>query len=292
MFYKVIVVIGVMLFFFGMVFVDLMMIEYLQGSIDLFVVLFKVFVLDINVLDIVDVMGVEFVGVVNGNLFDYLQKYVFDDYLKVGMLFELDYEVVVVLGVDLMIVGICSWIFYFQMLQILLIVDLSVGDDLFVLVDDNIVWVGQIFGKLQCVVEMIVEIDGKLVYLKQVVLDVVMVLIFVINGGKLGVYGFVLCVGWIYKELGFVLLEENIDDCFYGGDVILFEYIFEKNLDWIFVIDRDVGVGDVGVGVQLMLDNVLMVQIKVVQQGQVVYLDVYVVYVVYVGYIVLNCLLD
>ncbi|MTH65673.1 siderophore ABC transporter substrate-binding protein [Paracoccus shanxieyensis] len=292
MFHKVIAATGAMLLSSGMAFADPMTIEHSQGSTDLPAAPSKVLVLDINALDIADAMGAEPAGVVNGNLPDYLQKYASDDYLKVGTLFEPDYEAVAASGADLMIVGTRSRTSYPQMSQILPTVDLSVGDDLFASVDDNIARVGQIFGKPQRAAEMTAEIDGKLAHLKQVAPDAATALILVTNGGKLGAYGPASRVGWIHKELGFAPLEENIDDRFHGGDVISFEYILEKNPDWIFVIDRDAGVGDAGAGAQSMLDNALMAQTKAVQQGQVVYLDAHAAYVAYAGYTALNRLLD
>ena len=178
------------------------------------------------------------------------------------------------------------------MSKILPTVDLSLGDDLFASVDRNIATLGQIFDKPDRAAEMVAELDAKVAHLNTVAPHSGTALILVTNGGKLGAYGPGSRVGWIHTKLGFAPVEENIDDRFHGGDVISYEYILEKNPDWIFVIDRDAGVGETGDGARAMLDNALMAQTKAVQNGHIVYLDPHAAYIAFGGYTALNRLLD
>ena len=116
-------------------------------------------------------------------------------------------------------------------------------------------------------------------------------LILVTNGGKLGAYGPTSRLGWIHSELGFAPVEEGIDDRFHGGDVISFEYILERNPDWIFVVDRDAGVGDAGAGAAVMLDNALMKETSAYKSGHIVYLDPQAAYISFGGYTAMTILL-
>ena len=268
-----------------------MTIQHSQGETRLEAPPAKVLILDINALDIADAMGAAPAGVLNSNLPDYLQKYA-TGHAAVGSIFEPDYEAIAASGADLMVVGTRSASTYPEMSRILPTVDLSLGDDLFASVDRNIATLGQIFGKADRAAEMVAELDAKVAQLNKVAPHSGTALILVTNGGKLGAYGPGSRVGWIHTELGFAPVEDNIDDRFHGGDVISYEYILEKNPDWIFVIDRDAGVGDAGDGARAMLDNALMAQTKAVQDGHVVYLDAHAAYIAFGGYTALNRLLD
>lgn len=268
-----------------------MTVRHSQGETTLPAAPGKVLILDINALDIADAMGAVPAGTLNSNLPDYLQKYA-EGTLAVGSIFEPDYEAIAASGADLMVVGTRSAKTYPEMSQILPTVDLSLDDDLFASVDRNIATLGQIFGKPDRAAEMVAGLDAKVAHLNKLAPHSGTALILVTNGGKLGAYGPGSRVGWIHSELGFRPVEENIDDRFHGGDVISYEYILEKNPDWIFVIDRDAGVGEAGDGARAMLDNALMAQTRAVQSGHVVYLDPHAAYIAFGGYTALNRLLD
>lgn len=292
MFSKFTIAVAALLLPGGLAMAEPLAIGHAQGTTQLEAAPAKVLILDINALDIAHAMGAEPAGMLSDSLPDYLAAYATDDHPKVGTLFEPDYEAVAASGAELMIIGGRSAKTYPEMSAILPTVDLTVGDDLFASVDHNIAALGQIFGKPDRAAEMTAELDAKIAHLKEVAPQAGTALILVTNGGKLGAYGPGSRVGWIHKELGFAPLEENIDDRFHGGDVISFEYILEKNPDWIFVIDRDAAVGQAGEGAKAVLDNALMARTKAVQQGQVVYLDPHAAYIASGGYTALNRLLD
>lgn len=252
----------------------------------------KVLILDINALDIADAMGAEPAGVLSSNLPDYLSRYDSDEFLKVGSIFEPDYETIAASDADLMIVGTRSAPAFAQISAILPTVDLSLGDDLFASVQHNIGVMGQIFGKEDKADDMIAELQEKIDHVSQQAPHAGTALILVTNGGKLGAYGPTSRVGWIHSKLGFATVEQGIDDRFHGGDVVSYEYVLEKNPDWLFVIDRDAGVGEAGQGAKAALDNPLIARTKAMQSGQVVYLDPHAAYIAFGGYTALNTLLD
>ena len=54
---------------------------------------------------------------------------------------------------------------------------------------------------------------------------------------------------------------------------ISFEYIKEKNPDWLFVLDRSAAIGEEGKAAKDVLDNPLVAESTAWKKGQVVYLD-------------------
>ena len=254
----------------------------------------KPLVLDINALDILDALGAEPYGVLGSNLPSWLSRYADEKYVKVGTLFEPDYEAINASGGDLMIVGGRSRAKYPDLSRMLPTIDLTVDAENYTeSVRHNVTLLGEIFGKEQAAAELDAALERKLAALRAKAGEAGTALVLVTNAGKVGVYGPGSRVGWIHRELGFRTVEENIDDRFDRGDVASFEYILEKNPDWIFVIDRDTAVGQSqGGAARAMLDNELVHQTKAWKEGHVVYLDPASAYIASGGYTALNTLLD
>lgn len=64
------------------------------------------------------------------------------------------------------------------------------------------------------------------------------------------------------------------------------------NPDWLFVIDRDAGVGENTGAAAALLDNELVNQTTAAQEGQIIYLDPQAAYITMHGYEGLMLLLD
>ena len=267
-------------------------IRHSQGETTVEAPVGKVLILDINALDIADALGASPAGVLGSNLPEWLSDYTADSWPKVGTIFEPDYESIAAAGADLMIIGTRTAPTYPEMSALLPTVDLSLGTDHFASVMHNIAAVGQMVGKTAEAEARIAELQAKIAHLKEVAPQSGTALILVTNGGKLGAYGPSSRIGWIHTELGFAPVEDGIDDRFHGGDVISFEYILEKNPDWIFVVDRDAGVGDAGAGAAAVLDNALMAETKAVKAGRVVYLNPQAAYIAFGGFTAMQILLD
>lgn len=268
-------------------------IKHAQGELTLQEVPEKVLVLDINALDIIDALGVEPAGVPGSNLPSYLSKYASDSYVKVGSLFEPDYEAINAAEPDLVILGGRSRIKFDEVSQIAPTIDLSVDSEPFTeALKANIVTLGEIFDRKDKAAELVATFDDKVQELKKSAADAGSALILVTNAGKVGAYGPNSRVGWLHKEIGFKPVENDIDDRFHGGDVVSFEYILEKDPDWLFVIDRDAGVGNAGNSAQATLDNELVARTQAFQNDHIVYLDPQAAYVVSAGYTSVSKLLD
>ena len=266
-------------------------IHHSQGETTIDAPVKNVLILDINALDIAAALGAEPAGVLGSNIPSYMDKFTADSYPKVGTIFEPDYEAIAAAGADLMIIGTRTAPAYEQMSHLLPTVDLSLGDRHFDSVRQNIRSTGQIFGLQDKAGALVADLDARIAHLQEVAPHSGTALILVTNGGKLGAYGPTSRLGWIHSELGFAPVEEGIDDRFHGGDVISFEYILERNPDWIFVVDRDAGVGDAGAGAAVMLDNALMKETSAYKSGHIVYLDPQAAYISFGGYTAMTILL-
>lgn len=270
-------------------------IKHAQGETVLKAAPKKVLVLDVPSLDTLDALGYEPAGVLSSNLPSYLKKYADDKYLKVGTLFEPDYEAINAAEADLVIVGGRSRAKYPDVSKITPAIDMSVDSKDFInSVKANVTKLGDIFGKQEEAKKLDASIDEKAARLKALAPEAGTAMILVTNAGKIGAYGPNSRVGWLHREIGFKTVEENIDDRFHGGDVVSFEYLLEKNPDWLFVIDRDAGVGQSkdGNAAKQVLDNELVHQTKAWKNGHIVYLDPQAAYIVSSGYTALTTLMD
>jgi len=255
----------------------------------------KVLVLDIAALDDLDALGVEVAGVPGSNLVPYLAKYEGEQYVKIGSLFEPDYEAINAAQPDLVIVGGRSAAKYNDVAAIAPTIDLSVDADHYIDSSKaNILTLGRIFGKQDQAAQLIAALDAKIAALKPLAANAGRTVIVTTNAGKIGAYGPRSRAGWLHTEVGFKTVMDNIDDRFHGGDIISFEFLMEKNPDWIFVISRDAAIGqrDSETAAEKVLDNALTRQTTAWQKKQIVYLDPPSVYLVGSGYQALTILLD
>ena len=268
-------------------------IKHTQGELTLDAAPHKVLVLDINALDIIDALGAEPAGVPGSNLPSYLSKYAADSYAKIGSLFEPDYEAINAAEPDLVIVGGRSRAKFAEVSQIAPTIDLTIDSEPFTeALKANIATLGDIFGREEKAAELVAALDARVRDLKKAAEGAGTALILVTNAGKVGAYGPNSRVGWLHKEIGFKPVEADIDDRFHGGDIVSFEYVLEKDPDWLFVVDRDAGVGNAGNSARATLDNELVARTQAARNGRTVYLDPQAAYVVSAGYTSVSKLID
>ena len=151
------------------------------------------------------------------------------------------------------------------------------------------------FGEAHFHAKLDAVIDEKVEKLKAIAPNSGTAMILLTNAGKVGVYGPSSRTGWLHTEIGFKPVAADIDDRFDRGDVVSFEYLAEANPEWLFVIDRDAGVGratDPGKAAAQVLDNELIHQTNAWKKKQIVYLDPQAAYIVSSGYTALTTLLD
>ncbi len=248
-------------------------VKHAQGETKLPDVPQKVITFDLSSLDTLDALGVKVLGVPTIKKQDYLTKYDADEYIKIGTLFEPDYEAVNAAQPDLIIVGGRSAAKYAELAKIAPTIDLTANAANFVKSsEDNVRTLANIFGKDKEAEDALTKLNAKKDELKALTAKAGTGLLVLTTGGKISAYGPGSRFGVLYDDLG---VKPAADDIKPGGhgQPISFEYILEKNPDWLYVIDRDAAIGREGVAAEKFLDNAVVAQTNVWKNKQVIYLD-------------------
>lgn len=252
----------------------------------------KVFTIDWAAFDNLNALGVDVAGAPGSNAPGYLSDLVSDDLVNVGSLFEPDFETIAAEQPDLVIVAGRSAGTYPQVSEIAPTIDMSVNNaDIVAGVEGNLEQLGEIFGLEDRAAELIASLDAKVEEARAAAEGKGTGLVLVTNAGNLGVYGPDSRVAWVHNELGIPSVMDEVEDGDHGGDGISFEFLLEANPDWLFVVDRDAGVGNDGAAAAL-LDNELMHQTTAWQNDQIIYLDPQAAYITMHGYTGLMLMLD
>ncbi|HWD14001.1 siderophore ABC transporter substrate-binding protein [Pseudochrobactrum sp. sp1633] len=248
-------------------------VKHAQGETKLPDVPQKVITFDLSSLDTLDALGVKVLGVPTIKKQDYLTKYDADEYIKIGTLFEPDYEAVNAAQPDLIIVGGRSAAKFAELAKIAPTIDLTADAKNFVKSsEDNVRTLANIFGKDKEASAALTKLNAKKDELKALAEKSGTGLLVLTTGGKISAYGPGSRFGVLYDDLG---VKPAADDIKPGGhgQPISFEYILEKNPDWLYVIDRDAAIGREGVAAEKFLDNAVVGQTNAWKNKQVVYLD-------------------
>ncbi|MFV0491392.1 MAG: siderophore ABC transporter substrate-binding protein [Pseudorhodobacter sp.] len=251
-----------------------------------------VIVTDWAAFDNLNALGVPVAGIPATNAPKYLEAKLPADALKVGSLQEPDIEGIAAAAPDLVIVASRSRRSYPTLATIAPTVDFSIDNNALIEgVEARITQYGDIFGLQDRAAELIASLNAKLDEARAAVKDKGNALVIVTNGNKLGIYGPESRVSWVYNELGIPSVFETVDDRDHGGNAISFEYLLEKNPDWLIVVDRDAGVGNEG-GAEALLDNDLVHQTNAWKNKKILYIDPQAAYVTMHGYQALMLMLD
>ncbi len=232
-----------------------------------------VLVFDMASLDTLHTLGVEVDGVPSGAKPDYLSKYSGSDILNIGSLFEPDYEAVSAAQPDLIIVGGRSSAKFEDLSRIAPTIDMTTDPTKFVeSAKTNIETLAEIFGKQAEADAALQKLDASVSALKDKALPAGKGLLILTTGGKMSTYGAGSRFGFLFTDYGIKQTDENIK-VGQHGQPISFEYILERNPEWLFVIDRDAAIGREGQAAAAFLDNEIVAQTTAWKEKQVVYLD-------------------
>lgn len=279
--------------FAGAAFADVT-ITHNQGELTLTETPAKVFTQDWASFDNLSALGIAVGGVPASNAPGYLASQVAADVVQIGSLFEPDFETIAAEAPDLITVGGRSAATYPTMSEIVPTFDTSVNNtDIINGIKTRLTEFGEIFGVQDKAAELVANLDAKVAEAREAAADEGTGLVVVTNAGNIGIYGPDSRVGWIYNELAIPTVFDDVDDGDHGGDGISFEYLVEKNPDWLFVVDRDAGTGDGNTGAaQALLDNELLATTTFMSNDQVIYLSPQPAYITMHGYQGVMILLD
>ncbi|HEY4431833.1 MAG TPA: siderophore ABC transporter substrate-binding protein [Paenibacillus sp.] len=237
----------------------------------------KVVVFDFGTLDTLDKLGVEVTGLPQSNVPSYLSKYSDAKYENVGGLKEPDFEKINSLSPDLIIISGRQQDSYEEFSKI--------APTLYVAVDNanymesftnNVKTLGKIFGKEAEVEAELATINDSVQALNtKATADGKKALIILANEGKISAYGAGSRFGIIHDVFGFAQADEKIEVSTHGQSVS-YEYVADKNPDYLFVVDRDAAVksdGSKSGSAKDAVENDLVKNTNAFKNGKIIYLD-------------------
>ncbi len=233
----------------------------------------KVVVFDFGVLDTLDTFEVEVTGIPKENIPAYLSKYEDDQYENVGSLKEPDFEKIDEIAPDLIIISGRQSALYEQLSEIAPTIYLEIDTQNYMdSFKENVNLLAEIFGKEDVAEEKLAEIDKSIQDLNEKAAAMGgNALIILANDGKVSAYGQGSRFGLIHDVFGITPVDESIESSTHGQS-ISFEYIVEKDPDYLFVIDRGAVVGGESSAKQVV-ENELVKMTKAYQNNHIIYLD-------------------
>lgn len=238
----------------------------------------RIAILDMACLDILDSLGVgdRVVGSAGTSL-DYLQDYVTDENIEnLGTIKEADMEAVMACEPDVIFIGGRLSSSYDALSEIAPVVYLSTDTEIGVVesVRKNASTIAAMFGLEDQVDELMVDFDERIETLEAFA-EGKTAIVGMCTSGSFNVLGNDGRCSMIGREIGFenVGVDANADTSTHGNEAS-FEYVVEKNPDYIFVMDRDAAIGTDGAQLaQDIMENELVQGTDAYKNGQLVYLE-------------------
>ena len=236
----------------------------------------RIAILDMACLDILDALGVgdRVVGTADTSL-DYLQDYINDDIVNLGTIKEADLEAVMACEPDVIFIGGRLASSYDALSEIAPVVYLSTDTELGVVesVRQNATTIASMFGLEDKVDELMSGFDARIAALAEFAAGKTAI-VGMCTSGSFNVLGNDGRCSLIGVEVGFenIGVDANLDTSTHGNEAS-FEFIVDKNPDYIFVMDRDAAIGTDGAQLaQDIMENELVMGTNAYQNGHLVYL--------------------
>ena len=234
----------------------------------------RVAVYDLGAVDTLSKLGVKIGASVDSQNLAYLEAPL-KDAVKAGTLFEPNYEALNAYNPQLIVIGsrMAKDKVSSELAKLAPTIDMTAQtDNMKESAKARIDAYGRIFGKQAEADALKAEIDKTFADAKAAAQGKGKGLVILVNAGKLSAFGPDSRLGgWIHRDIGVPAADEAIKEGSHGQPVS-FEYIKEKNPDWLFVLDRSAAIGEEGQAAREVLNNPLVAQSTAWKKGQVVYL--------------------
>lgn len=238
----------------------------------------RIAVMDMASLDILDKLGMgdRVVGSSNTSL-DYLQQYATDETVaNLGTIKEADLEAVMESEPDVIFIGGRLASSYDALSEIAPVIFLSTDTEIGVVesVRKNASVIASLFGLEENVDGLMAQFGERIDALSAFSEDK-NAIIGMVTSGSFNVLGNDGRCSLIGRELGFenIGTDAAIDTASHGNEAS-FEFIVEKNPDYIFVMDRDAAIGTDGAQLaQEIMENELVMGTDAFKNGNIVYLE-------------------
>ena len=238
----------------------------------------RIAVMDMASLDVLDSLGLgdRVVGSSSTSL-DYLQEYVTnDEIVDLGTIKEADMEAVMSCEPDVIFIGGRLAQSYDALSEIAPVVYLSTDTEtgLVKSVEKNAKTIASMFGVEDDVKDLMDSYDARIEKLKAFAEGKTAIIGMCTSGGfnVLGNDGRCALIG---NEVGFenIGVDANADTSTHGNEAS-FEFVVEKNPDYIFVLDRDAAIGTDGAQLAKdIMENELIMGTDAYKDGKIVYLE-------------------
>ena len=234
----------------------------------------RVAVYDLGAVDTLSKLGVKIGASVDSQNLAYLEAPL-KDAVKAGTLFEPNYEALNAYNPQLIVIGsrMAKDKVSDELAKLAPTIDMTAQtDNMKESAKARIDAYGRIFGKQAEADALKAEIDKTFADAKAAAQGKGKGLVILVNAGKLSAFGPDSRLGgWIHRDIGVPAVDEAIKEGSHGQPVS-FEYIKEKNPDWLFVLDRSAAIGEEGQAAREVLNNPLVAQSTAWKKSQVVYL--------------------
>ncbi|MGN8967688.1 siderophore ABC transporter substrate-binding protein [Intestinimonas sp. HCP28S3_D6] len=233
-------------------------------------------VLDMAALDILDALGVgdRVVGTADTSL-DYLQGYIGGGIADLGTIKEADLEAVMACDPDVIFIGGRLATSYAALSEIAPVVYLSTDTDLGVVesVRRNAASVASLFGLDDKVDELMADFEGRIATLSAFAAGKTAI-VGMCTSGSFNVLGSDGRCSIIGRELGFdnIGVDASLDTSTHGNEAS-FEFVVDKDPDYIFVLDRDAAIATEGAKLaREIVENQLVMGTTAYKNDRIVYL--------------------
>lgn len=154
----------------------------------------------------------------------------------------------------------------------------------------NVLALGKVFDKEALAKEKLDVLDKRLGLLAEQIKGK-NALITIVNESKISAFGDKSRYALVYQKFGFTPVDTNLGSSTHGHS-IGFEYLAEKNPDYILVIDRTAAVTDKANNAKQVLDNAIVNKTQAAQNNQIIYLDSVNWYLAFGGLQSMNAMID
>ncbi len=237
----------------------------------------RIAILDMASMDILDNLGVgdRIVGTAGTSL-DYLQQYVTNDNVtNLGTIKEADMEAVMACDPDIIFIGGRLSKSYDDLSEIAPVVYLATDSEKGVVesVNTNARTIASIFGLEDQVDDRMAGFGERIAALRSFA-EGKNAIVGLVTSGGLNVLGNDGRCSVIGREIGFenIGIDSNIDTSTHGNEAS-FEFIVEKNPQYLFIMDRDAAIQSEGAKLaQEIVENELVMGTDVYKNGNIIYL--------------------
>lgn len=235
----------------------------------------RVVVYDFGILDSIDAIGEgeNVVGIVKGNLPDYLSDYDNEDTSEIGTLQEPDFEAVNALEPDLIIISGRQRESLEELQEIAPTLLLTLDNtNIWESFETNMNTLGTIFSKEDEVAQQLESLTASAEEVAEAAeASGQTSLTVLLNEGQLSAYGTGSRFGIINDVFGFESVDDSIEASTHGQSVT-YEYVLEQNPDILFVVDRTAAIGGDTTNNNL-LENTLIQETNAYQNDSIIFLS-------------------